>query len=78
MGGFLWGFGLRGVSLGGVSVGGLVWGLFFNKAMEYFLLRVFVQGNNQNAENKAYCTRHSFKRQKKIESNGEDSYNKWK
>lgn len=57
-------------SLGGVSAGGLVWGLFFNKAMEYFLLRVTVQGNNQNAENKAYCTTHSFKRQKKTGSNG--------
>lgn len=31
--------------------------VIFNKATEYSLLRVFVQGSSQNAENKACRTR---------------------
>lgn len=32
---------------------------FFNKAMEYLSLRLFVKGNHQNAEKKTLCRRHT-------------------
>lgn len=61
----LWGFGF-----GGFSLGEVCW-VFFNKAIEYLLLRIFVKGNNPNAENKACCTRLiPLKDEKNTESNG--------
>lgn len=68
--GSLCGFGLGFFFLDGVFV-------FFNKAMEYLLLSVFVKGNNQNAENKACCTRLApLKEKKMMGSNGEQRLSK--